>query len=36
MRDGMSLRQEVGMKIVVWKAPRFLRGLLRTIFGVKE
>jgi len=24
------------MKIVVWKAPKMLRGLLRSIFGIKE
>ena len=24
------------MKIVVWKAPKFLRGILRGIFGMKE
>jgi len=26
----------VDMKIIVWKAPVVLRGLLRAIFGVKE
>ena len=24
------------MKIVVWKSPRFLRGLLCSIFGIRE
>ena len=24
------------MKIVVWKSPRILRGLLRSIFGIRE
>ena len=26
----------IGMKIVVWKSPRILRGLLRSIFGIRE
>jgi len=24
------------MKIVIWKAPRCLRGLLRRMFGIRE
>ena len=29
-------RRYAKMKVVVWKAPRLLRGLLRSIFGIKE
>jgi hypothetical protein len=29
-------REEAPMKIVVVKSPRFLNGILRRIFGIKE
>ncbi|MBQ1216818.1 MAG: stage V sporulation protein SpoVM [Clostridia bacterium] len=25
-----------GMKVVTWKSPRFLRGLLKAIFGIRD
>ena len=35
LRHRLITGQEVAkMRIVVWKAPRLLRGVLRTIFGV--
>ena len=30
----MTKKEKV--KIIVWKAPKMLRGLLRSIFGMKE
>lgn len=29
-------RMEDYMKVVVWKSPRFLKGLLRFLFRIKE
>lgn len=26
----------IGMKVVVWKSPSFLKGLLRLLFGIKR
>lgn len=37
LRDRMLKGREVTtMKIVIWKAPRCLRGLLRRMFGIRE
>ena len=37
LRDHMLEGREVMcMKIVIWKAPRCLRGLLRRMFGIQE
>ena len=37
LRDRMLEGREVMcMKIVIWKAPRCLRGLLRRMFGIQE
>ena len=37
LRDRMLKGREVKtMKIVIWKAPRCLRGLLRRMFGIRE
>jgi hypothetical protein len=33
----MQRKEEVGgMKVIVWRSPRFLRRILRGLFGIKR